>query len=229
MPSDWTIAPTFTELGADTKLNVESRIRGPLHCKFPSRKSGRMVDCLTQLEGDFCVLLEMSPNVLAFRLMVSRAHPSAQPGRSSLRYFEVMLDDGSVQLAVLPTKAPLAGSVSPRASVRWGGDLPAIDEIAASSVRQEPRLQNLRRLAQYLPVHLPRPEACRLAVDQLHRGGARSMRDAASVVGPAKLAALFAAGYAWCALDCPLHGESAVRCTTQKRHDWFFVSEPLGY
>lgn len=229
MSSDWTIDPTLTEWGADTAFNVESRIRGPMHCKFPSRKSGRMVDCLRQLEGDFCVLLEMSPNVLAFRLMVSRARPLAQPGRSSLRYFELMLDDGSVQLAVLPTEDRPAYGASPRAAARWGSDLPAIDEIAASSVRQEPRLQNLRRLAQYLPAHLPRPEACRLTVDQLHREGARSMRDAASVVGPAKLAALFAAGYAWCALDCPLHGESAVRCTTQKYHDWFFVSEPLGY
>lgn len=184
-----------------------------------------MVDCLSRLEADFCVLLEMSPNVLAFQLMAPRSRRAATPVRSGSRYFEMTLADGSEQCAVLRREGSVPGRI--RAPLEIEPDAPIA--IAASSIRQEPRLQNLRRLAHYLPPHLPRADACRRAVQLLHREAATSMHEAAKAVGQATLSALLAAGYAWCSLDQCIRSETKIGYAAQPHDDWFFVSQGHGF
>lgn len=194
------------------------RIRG----YFPSTKLGRMVAWESLLERDAILLLEFSPGVASYQeqpALVHYAHGLRM--REYYPDFEVVLGCGSVlhlevkpaSKLALPAVAAKLRAVARHYAVQ-GRDYRIVTD---QEIRREPLHSNLKTLT-YLAVRPGCVLPARRDIEYHFTSGARTLQDAALLLGRDTTMRLIATGRICCDLDKELGDETLLSIPTGGEH-----------
>lgn len=193
-----------------------------------------MVAYEQMLEADACLLFEMSPRVRRYREQPARVWfpDEEQIHRYTLDY-ELELIDGRRVLVEIKPENQLR-----RPEVRGRMDL--IQEYMAKqevpflvltddTVRQQPRLHNLRVLWRDAPLaSTPDDSLChitrRLVSARVETFGALTSR-----LSRGTALTLFARGYATCSLASSVTNDTPISLAVEKDHVWFQIAPRYGF
>lgn len=204
--------------------------------KFPSRKTGRMVKYEGLLEWGALYLLEASPAVVRY---TDQPETTGYPDGNRLRRytpdFEVCLRDGSSLLIEVKPKAN-ADKPEIRHKLNAAADFYArqgrtLQVLTDEHIRVEPRLANLRWIYHRAPRVRPSDLKGLLALRHLRDVFPMSIRDAATRLSSIGLDpyTLLMAGALVCDLTSPISLDTRLDINLENSHEWFRVSDRLGF
>ncbi|WP_257744489.1 Tn7 transposase TnsA N-terminal domain-containing protein [Burkholderia glumae] len=95
--------------------------------------------------------------------------------------------------------------------------------LTDKSIRQKPRLSNLRRLWRSAPLTPMRCDEIRRALRLLHLNDVRFFDDAVSVIGRGAVSALLMLGYLTFSLDSEITSTTEIFTHVENQDAWFFI------
>jgi hypothetical protein len=188
------------------------------------------------LELDAIYLFETSPAILRYREQPPTIHyPDGARLRRYTPDFELLLTSGEIVLI----------EVKPSRSLQDDEVRHKLDRVAEhmlrsgtiflvltdTSIRQEPRLSNLRWIYHQAARVPPHPDAQRVAMEQARSHFPASIRAAASFLGMSGIDpySLLLAGLLNCPLTRPVSLETTIDLATEANHGWFWVAQGHGF
>ena len=209
---------------------------GIVRGKFPSRKNGRMVHHEGLLELEAIYLFETSPLIVGYREQpVTILYPDGARLRRYTPDFELKLATGRVVLIEVKPERSLQDQ-----EVRYKLDRVA-DHLQRSgtpfiiltdaSIRQEPRLSNLRWLYQLATRVPPSPAAASLAATRYQSHFPLSLKAADSLLSKCGVhpCSLLLAGHAICTLEEAASPEMLIHITKGAHDVWFYIAREHGF
>ncbi|WP_322063931.1 TnsA endonuclease N-terminal domain-containing protein [Burkholderia cenocepacia] len=195
---------------------------------FPSFKNGRQVAHEETLEGDAVLLFEMSPLIRSYREQPEHVYyPDGDRTRRYTPDYEIETISGQRILVEIKPANRLNAPQTRRkfdlieAHLDRTGRAFAI--LTDKSIRQKPRLNNLRLLWRSAPLTPMSYGEIRRAVRLLHVNDVRSFDDAISVIGRNAVSGLLMLGYLTCSLDSEINRTTDIFIHTENQNAWFFI------
>lgn len=209
---------------------------GIIRGKFPSRKNGRMVHYEGLLERDAILLFEMSPNIVRYREQPSSIrYPDGSRLRKYTPDFELCLITGEVVLIeIKPAKNLLKEDVNHSLScihLFFQRNDQAFQVITDESIRQEPRLANLRWIHKRLP-RVPVSKAAgilALAHSVAELPCSIQMLNQLLRIRNVDSYSLLAMGIAQCDLDTCIQATTEINLTKESDDAWFRISKKYDF
>jgi hypothetical protein len=216
--------------------NVVRPTGGIIRGKFPSRKTGRMVEYEGLLEWRALYLFEASPAVVKY---TDQPETTRYPDGSRLRRytpdFEVCLRDGNSMLIEVKPKEN-AEKPDIRHKLDAAADFYArggrtLHVLTDEHIGVEPRLSNLRWIYHRAPRIPPSDLKGVLALRRLSDVFPMSIKDAAARLSPIGLDpyTLLMAGSLVCDLTSPISLDTRLEINLESSHEWFRISDTLGF
>jgi hypothetical protein len=216
--------------------NVVRPTGGIIRGKFPSRKTGRMVKYEGLLEWRALYLFEASPAVVRY---TEQPETTRYPDGNRLRRytpdFEVCLRDGTSMLIEVKPKTN-ADKPGIRQKLDAAADFYArqgrtLQVLTDEHIRVEPRLANLRWIYHRAPRIRQSDLKGVIALRRLSDDFPISIRDAAarlSLIGLDPYTLLMA-GALVCDLTSPISLDTRLDINLENSHEWFRISDRLGF
>lgn len=209
---------------------------GIIRGKFPSRKNGRMVHHEGLLELDAIYLFETSPAILRYREQPPTIHyPDGARLRRYTPDFELLLTSGEIVLIeVKPSRSLQDDEVRhklDRVAEHMLRSGTSFETLTDTTIRQEPRLSNLRWIYHQAARVPPHPDAQRVAVEQARSRFPASIRAAASFLGMRGIDpySLLLGGLLQCPLTRPVSLETTIDLVTEANDVWFWIAQEHGF
>ncbi|KAF3462133.1 transposase [Ralstonia solanacearum] len=201
---------------------------------FPSLKNGRMVEYEQTLEADACLLFEMSPLIQAYRQQPEKIwFPDGDRTRLYRPDYELELFNGKRVLVEIKPAKRLA---KPDIRAKFDRIQEHMDRterqfviLTEESVRQQPRLDNLRTLRRDMPSRDVEQGHIRTSLRKIIQSGATTLGEVTTLVGQSTTFALLTQGYAACSLDQRFTTNTSITLCLEPRHDWFFLTQGRGF
>ncbi|MGV8991613.1 MAG: TnsA endonuclease N-terminal domain-containing protein [Thiobacillus sp.] len=209
---------------------------GIVRGKFPSRKNGRMVHHEGLLELEAIYLFEASPRVIRYREQpITIRYPDGVRLRRYTPDFELVLDTGeTVLIEVKPVrsleeedvrlKLQKVASFLSRTAQRFV-------ILTGDTLRQEPRLSNLKWVYHQAARIPPSPDLVRVAVNRCRDQFPLSLKSAETLfkeygVDPYSL---LLAGSLGCSLAQPISPDTQITLEMEADDGWFWISQEHGF
>lgn len=215
---------------------VVSPSGGIVRGKFPSRKNGRMVHHEGLLELEAIYLFETSPLIVRYREQPETIHyPDGARLRRYTPDFELVLASGEVVLIeVKPVHSLQDEEVRhklDRVAEHMQRSAMVFIILTDVSIRQEPRLSNLRWVYHRAARVPPSLDAARLAATRNSNHFPLSIKAAANVLGECGLDpySLLLAGLALCPLEMVTSSETLIDLAKEPHDVWFYISQEHGF
>jgi len=201
---------------------------------FPSAKNGQMVAYEQLLEADAVVLFEMSPLIKSYVGQPEKIYyPDGDRTRLYTPDFRVDLIDGSRILVEIKPERCLA---PPDVKHKFERIQEHLDRLAKpftiltdKSIRQQPRLENLRTLLRDPPLLQVTSDTLRRSLFALARSRIETLGEATALVGKDVVFTLLSQGRATCPLDQEITSCTPFQLTSETQNDWFLFAERHGF
>lgn len=201
---------------------------------FPSLKNGCMVEYEQTLEADACLVFEMSPLIQSYRQQPEKIwFPDGDRTRLYQPDYELELFNGKRVLVEIKPAKRLA---KPDIRAKFDRIQEHMDRtgrlfviLTEKSVRQEPRLKNLRTLRRDMPSRDVDHGHIRSSLRKLTQSGVTTLGEVTALVGEGTTFVLLTQGYATCSLDQHLSANTSITLCLEPRHDWFFLTQGHGF
>ncbi|MES2365948.1 MAG: TnsA endonuclease N-terminal domain-containing protein [Pseudomonadota bacterium] len=209
---------------------------GIVRGKFPSRKNGRMVHHEGLLELEASYLFETSPLIVRYREQPPTIHyPDGARLRKYTPDFELVLASGEVVLIeVKPVRSLQDEEVRhklDRVAEHMQRSARHFIILTDATIRQEPRLSNLRWIYHRAARVPPSPDAARLAATRNSSHFPLSIKAAAYLLGECGLDpySLLLAGLALCPLERVATPETLIDLAKEPHDVWFYIAQEHGF
>lgn len=209
---------------------------GIVRGKFPSRKNGRMVHHEGLLELEAIYLFEASSLIIRYREQPPTIHyPDGTRLRRYTPDFELVLVSGEVVLIeVKPERSLQDEEVRhklDRVAEHMQRSAKTFIILTDATIRQEPRLSNLRWVYHRAARVPPSLDAARLAATRNSNHFPLSIKAAANVLGECGLDpySLLLAGLALCPLEMVTSSETLIDLAKEPHDVWFYISQEHGF
>lgn len=209
---------------------------GIVRGKFPSKKNGRMIHHEGLLELEACYLFEMSPLVMAYNEQPQKISYAVH--NRIAKYFPdftLQLDTGETVLVEIKHSAILARAEVQEKYNQITDHMLREDQLFSilteTSIRQEPRLSNLRLAYRELLPHAPTNARLEGVLPHLAILKEPTIGDVSSILQPHNISAfdLLARGYLSCDLTLPLNSSTPVSISKERDYDSIRLSEELSF
>jgi hypothetical protein len=203
---------------------------GVVRGKFPSRKNGRMVHYEGLLELDALYLFETLPHIVSYReLTLTIYSPDVGRLRRYTRGFELVLSSGAMVLVGAKPSCSLQSPKNQHKFNQLAGHLsqsePALHLLTETTIRQEPRLSNLRWLYHQAPPIRPTGIAMHNAFDKHRQYFPQSLKTAKTLLAGSgvDVFSLLLAGWLICPLETPVSWDTQIDIMTGADNGWFNI------
>jgi TnsA endonuclease N terminal len=203
-----------------------SRMRG----KFPSRKNGRMIHHEGLLELDALYLFETSPHIVSYREQPITIHyPDGDRLRRYTPDFEWVLSTGAmVLIEVKPSRSghpPQTQHKLDQLTAHLSRSGQPFHLLTETTIRQEPRLSNLRWLYHQAPPIGPTGIAMYNAFDKHRQHFPQSLKTAKTLLAGSgvDVFSLLLAGWLICPLETPVSWDTQIDLMTEADNGWFNI------
>lgn len=216
--------------------NVISPSGGIVRGKFPSRKNGRMVHHEGLLELEAIYLFETSPRIVRYREQpITINYPDGAKLRRYTPDFELELNTGEIVLIeVKPTRSLQNEEVRhklDRVAEHMRRSEITFVILTDNTIRQEPRLSNLRWIYHRAARVPPSPDAIIVAVNKYRSCFPLSITAASTLfnVGGIDPYSLLLAGHLRCSLEQPISQETLINIELEADNGWFCITQEHGF
>ncbi|AJZ58250.1 hypothetical protein OI25_1448 [Paraburkholderia fungorum] len=216
--------------------DVVRRAGGIVRGKFPSRKNGRMVRHEGLLELDALYLFEASPLVVSYKEQPEKIrYPDGRRLRRYTPDFELSLSNGSsVIVEVKPKQNADRPDIRRKLNaiadfyLRQGREFVVLTDV---HIRLEPRLENLRLVYHRAPRVRPTALKATLALARLGDVFPMTLSSATHLLSSINLDpySLLMAGLLVCDLTAPFTHCCLLDSNLESNHEWFRLSDRLGF
>lgn len=207
---------------------------GIVRGKFPSKKNNRLIHHEGLLELEACYLFELSPYVTSYREQpIKIQYPDGIRLRTYTPDFELTLSTGDTVLVEIKHSTILARAELQEKYSQIAAHMQRTHQsfsiLTEASIRQEPRLSNLRLAYRELLPHAPTLTRLDSLLPHLAALQSPSIHEANVMLKPYGVCAfdLLASGYLTCDLTQPLASSTQVLINYGGDHDWVRISEAL--
>ena len=204
--------------------------------KFPSRKSGGMVQYESLLERDAIYLFETSPNILRYGEQPPKVHyPDGNRLRLYTPDFELMLNTGEIILVETKPLSKLGDQDVKHQLERITEYLTQMDRpflvLTDDSIQREPRLTNLKFINAELPRLWPTEAAIYNIYQQYVNLFPMDFNQAKGLFAKHQfeLSSLIVSGVLTLDLDQAIHSETQIYSIKEHFHDSFWISKQYGF
>lgn len=215
---------------------VRRTVNGIMKGKTRSLKNGRMVHHEGMLEGDAIYLFETSSRIARYREQPDRIYyPDGAKLRRYTPDFELVLATGqNVLVEVKPNYFYQKEEVQHKLGriaehlARSGQQFVVLTE---DTLRQEPRLDNLRWVYHQLPRVSPTVAAMRNSLERYRSQFPLSFKDATTRFAKNNLhpSSLLVTGMLTCPLDQPINHDTHLHIIEEDGHGWFYIADAYGF
>jgi len=204
--------------------------------KFPSRKNGRMVHHEGMLELDAIYLFETSPQIVRYREQPTTIHyPDGARLRRYTPDFELLLVTGEIILVeVKPFRSLNEQEIRHKFDrveehMRRAGTPFTI--LTDKTIRQEPRLSNLRWVYHSAARVPPTAEAASIALGKCGTHLPASIKVARALLANRNIEpfSLLLAGFLRCPLETPITIDTSLNFATEADNGWFWIAKEYGF
>jgi len=216
--------------------NIISPSGGIMRGKFPSKKNGRMIHHEGLLECDAIYLFELSPLITRYREQpVKINYPDGDRLRLYTPDFELVLATNEIVLIeVKPTRS------LQRPEIRHKLDCIAahferiettFNILTETTIRQEPRLSNLRWLYRQLPRVIPTHDAMKSALSQRSSLFPLSLKKSKSAFEGTgvDIYSLLLSGLVQCSHEVSISIDTQIHLVEEVDNGWFQIMPGSGY
>ncbi|CAM5784208.1 hypothetical protein CCAE64S_01316 [Castellaniella caeni] len=209
---------------------------GIVRGKFPSKKNNRLIHHEGLLELEACYLFELSPYVTSYREQpIKIQYSDGIRLRTYTPDFELTLSTGDTVLVEIKHSAILARAEVQEKYNQITYHMLREDQpfsiLTETSIRQEPRLSNLRLAYRELLPHAPTNARLESVLPHLAILKELTIGDVSSILQPHNISAfdLLARGYLSCDLTLSLNSSTPVSISTERDYDSIRLSEELSF
>jgi hypothetical protein len=216
--------------------NVITPSGGIVRGKFPSRKNGRMVHHEGLLELDAIYHFETSPGIVRYREQpVTLNYPDGNRLRKYTPDFELVLQTGElVLIEVKPERNLIKEDVQYKlacVSEYLDRSQTKFVILTDKTLRQEPRLSNLRWLYHKTPRIPPSPDAMHISLARIKDQFPMSISETRALLegGNSDVYSLLLSGFLRCPLEIEINPTTQLELTIGDDNEWFRLSPEHGF